>query len=72
MLSDVGGALDAALEACVSLIRVKVDARGDAGGLWCHASDLHPQQRGWSWIADSKEYRWVSEDLNASHKFVRI
>jgi hypothetical protein len=44
VLSDVGGALVAGLEACVSLIRVKVDARSDAGGLRCHASGLHPQQ----------------------------
>jgi hypothetical protein len=42
VLSDVGGAIDTGLEACVSLIRAKVDVRGDAGGLRCHASDLHP------------------------------
>jgi hypothetical protein len=29
----VGGAIGVGLEACVSLIRVNVDARGDAGGL---------------------------------------
>jgi hypothetical protein len=43
MLSDVGGALGAGLEACVSLIRVKVDAHDDAGGLRCRASGVHPQ-----------------------------
>jgi hypothetical protein len=26
-----------------SLIRAKVDVRGDAGSLYCHASSLHPQ-----------------------------
>jgi hypothetical protein len=36
MLSDAGGA--------IGKIRVKVDVRGDAGGLRCHASGLHPQQ----------------------------
>jgi hypothetical protein len=43
MLSDVGGAISTGFEACVSLIRAKVDARGDARGLGCHASDLHPK-----------------------------
>jgi hypothetical protein len=43
-LSDVGGVIDASLEACVSLIRAKVDAWGDAGRLRCHASGLHPLQ----------------------------
>jgi hypothetical protein len=41
--SDVRGAIGAGLEACASLIRAKVDAQGDAWGLWCHASGLHPQ-----------------------------
>ena len=42
VLSDVGGAIGTGLEACTSLIRVKVDARGGAGGLrlasptWIH------------------------------------
>jgi hypothetical protein len=44
MLSDVGGAIGAGLEARVCLIRAKVDTRGDAGGLRCHASSLRPQQ----------------------------
>jgi hypothetical protein len=43
VLSDVGGVVGAGLEACISLSRVKVDARGDAGGLRCHASALLPQ-----------------------------
>jgi hypothetical protein len=33
MLNDVRGAIGTSFEACVSLIRVKVGARGDAGGL---------------------------------------
>jgi hypothetical protein len=33
VLSDVGGAISTDLEVCASLIRVKVVARGDAGGL---------------------------------------
>jgi hypothetical protein len=45
VLSDARGAINAGLEACVSLIWAKVDARGDAGGLRCHAFGLHPQQR---------------------------
>jgi hypothetical protein len=44
VLSDVEGALGAGLEAYVSLIRARVDARGDVGGLRCHASGLHLQQ----------------------------
>jgi hypothetical protein len=44
VLGDVGGATDASLEACISLIGVKVDASGDAMGLRCHAFDLHPKQ----------------------------
>jgi hypothetical protein len=44
VLSDVGGAIGANLEARVSLIRVKVDAQGDVGGPQCHASGLHLQQ----------------------------
>jgi hypothetical protein len=36
MLCDAGGA--------IGKIRVKVDVRGSAGGLRCHASGLHPQQ----------------------------
>jgi hypothetical protein len=44
VLSDVGGAIGANLEACVSWIRAKVDAQGDAGGPQCHASGLHLQQ----------------------------
>jgi hypothetical protein len=43
-LSDVGGAIGAGFEARVSLIRAKVDARGDVGGLRCHTSGLHSQQ----------------------------
>jgi hypothetical protein len=43
-LSDIGGAISAGFEDCVSLIRAKVDVRGDARGLRCHASGLHPQQ----------------------------
>jgi hypothetical protein len=42
VLSDVRGAIIIGLEAYVSLIKAKVDARGDAGGLRCHASGLHP------------------------------
>jgi hypothetical protein len=42
VLSDIGGAIGAIFEACVSLIRTKVDLQDDAGGLWCHASGLHP------------------------------
>jgi hypothetical protein len=38
MLSDVRGT--------IGMIRVKVDARGGAGGLWCHASGLHPEHGG--------------------------
>jgi hypothetical protein len=50
VLNDVGAANCTDLEACVSLIRVNVDAHGDARGLRCHASDLHPQQK----IRDNK------------------
>jgi hypothetical protein len=39
--SDVRGAIGVSLEACVSLIKVKVDVWGDAGGLRFHASGLH-------------------------------
>jgi hypothetical protein len=42
VLNDVGGANCTDLEACISLIRVNVDAHGDDRGLRCHASDLHP------------------------------
>jgi hypothetical protein len=41
--SDVKGVISASLEAYISLIKVKVDVWGDAGGLWSHASGLHPQ-----------------------------
>jgi hypothetical protein len=44
VLSDIRGTINVGLEACVFFIRVKVDARNDAGGLWCHAFGLHPQQ----------------------------
>jgi hypothetical protein len=42
VLNVVRGAIIIGLEAYVSLIKAKVDARGDAGGLRCHASGLHP------------------------------
>jgi hypothetical protein len=41
--SDVKGVISASLEAYISLIKVKVDVWGDVGGLWSHASGLHPQ-----------------------------
>jgi hypothetical protein len=44
VLSDVEGAIAVGLDACVSLIRAKIDAHGDAGALWCHASGMHLQQ----------------------------
>jgi hypothetical protein len=44
IFNDVGGAIGSSLEACASLIRVKVDVQGNVGGLQCHASGLHPQK----------------------------
>jgi hypothetical protein len=64
--NDVGGAICDDLEACISLIRVKANAWGDAGGLQCHASGLHHQQpQGWPFggqeraESDHKELQWL-------------
>jgi hypothetical protein len=46
VLSDAGGAFGAGFETYASHLMVsEAGARGDAGGLWFHASALHPQQR---------------------------